>query len=99
MFVRSVFLTTALVIGFSSALAQDIGVPACDAFYKSYELCVMTKMPEAQRATFKQQIDATKNAMRQAATNSAARPQLEQSCTLQKEQLKQSLANLGCQWD
>jgi hypothetical protein len=92
-------LIIAVIAGTLPASAQDIGVPACDAFYKSYEACVMTKMPEAQRATFKQQIDAAKNAMRQAATNAATKPQLEQSCTVQKQQLSQALASFGCQWD
>jgi hypothetical protein len=99
MFRRPIFLVVAVLAGFSGASAQDIGVPVCDAFYKSYETCVMTKMPEAQRATFKQQIDAAKNAMRQAATNAASRPTLEQSCTAQKQQLSQATASLGCQWD
>jgi hypothetical protein len=82
-----------------SAMAQDIGIPACDAYYKAYEACVMTKMPEAQRATFKQQIDAGKSAMRQAASNAQARTQLEQSCTTQKQSISQAMASYKCNWD
>jgi hypothetical protein len=88
------FLLTA-----SALRAQDIGVPACDAFYKSYEACIATKMPEAQRATFKQQLEAGKTSMRQAAANPQSRAMLEQSCTAQKQQMSQALASYGCKWD
>jgi hypothetical protein len=95
---QSVF-AICLVLTTSAAQAQDIGVPACDAFYKSYEACIATKMPEAQRATFKQQLEAGKASMRQAAANPQSRAMLEQSCTAQKQQLSQALASYGCKWD
>ena len=90
-------LTTVLTV--SGASAQDIGVPACDAFYKSYEACISTKVPDAQRAMFRQQIDAGKAAMRQAAANPQSRAMLEQSCAAQKQQMTQALASYGCKWD
>jgi hypothetical protein len=89
----------ALAVSTTGAQAQDIGIPACDTFYKAYETCIMTKVPEAQRATFRQQIDAGRNAMRQAAANPGARPSLEQSCTMQRQQMSQALASYGCKWD
>jgi hypothetical protein len=82
----------------TGAMAQDTGIPACDDFYKQYEACVMTKIPEAQRATFRQQLDAGKSAIRQAAGNAAARPQLEQSCTMQKQQMAQAFKPYGCEF-
>jgi hypothetical protein len=86
------------VISLGAASAQDTGIPACDDFYKQYETCVMTKMPEAQRTTFKQQLDAGKAAIRQASGNAAARPQLEQSCTMQKQQMAAAMKPYGCEF-
>ncbi|MGL5363715.1 MAG: hypothetical protein ACRDBH_12600 [Bosea sp. (in: a-proteobacteria)] len=96
---RSVILVSAGLFLTTAAQAQEIGVPACDAFYKSYEACVATKIPEAQRATFKQQLDAGKASMRQAGANPQAKAALEQSCTMQKQQMSQALASYGCKWD
>ncbi|MGL4974549.1 MAG: hypothetical protein ACRC56_04580 [Bosea sp. (in: a-proteobacteria)] len=96
---RSFVLVSAGLYLSTGAQAQDIGVPACDAFYRSYEACVSTKIPEAQRATFKQQLDAGKASMRQAGTTPQARAALEQSCTMQKQQMSQALASYGCKWD
>jgi hypothetical protein len=86
------------VISLGAASAQDTGIPACDDFYKQYETCVMTKMPEAQRTTFKQQLDAGKAAIRQASGNASARPQLEQSCTMQKQQMAAAMKPYGCEF-
>ncbi len=81
-----------------AALAQDTGIPACDDFYKQYEACVMTRIPEAQRATFRQQLDAGRSAIRQASGNAAARPQLEQSCNMQKQQMAAGMKPYGCEF-
>jgi hypothetical protein len=99
MMLRLSFFVICLVTTTSTAWAQEIGVPACDAFYKSYEACISTKIPEAQRATFKQQLEAGKASMRQAAANPQSRAMLEQSCTAQKQQMSQALASYGCKWD
>jgi hypothetical protein len=82
----------------TSALAQDTGIPVCDDFYKQYEACITTKMPEAQRPTFRQQLDAARTAIRQASSNPAARAQLEQSCTMQKQQMGAALKPYGCEF-
>ncbi len=82
-----------------TASAQDTGIPACDDFYKAYEACISTKIPEAQRATFKQALDSGKASIKQASSNAAARPQLEQSCTMQKQQMSQAMASYNCKWD
>jgi hypothetical protein len=94
----SIIALGASLIAITAAAAQDTGIPACDDFYKQYETCVMTKMPEAQRATFKQQLDAGKAAIKQASGNAAARPQLEQSCTMQKQQMAAAMKPHGCEF-
>jgi hypothetical protein len=98
MSMRMAALSCGIVLIAASAKAQDTGIPACDDFYKQYEACVMTRIPEAQRATFRQQLDAGRAAIKQASGNAAARPQLEQSCTLQKQQIAQAMKPYGCEF-
>jgi hypothetical protein len=98
MSMRMAAMSCGVVLIATGAQAQDTGIPACDDFYKQYEACVMTKIPEAQRATFKQQIDQARAAIKQASGNAAARPQLEQSCTMQKQQMAQAMKPYGCEF-
>jgi hypothetical protein len=37
--------------------AQTTGVAACDDFLKKYEICVTSKVPAAQKATFQGQLE------------------------------------------
>jgi hypothetical protein len=94
----SIIALGASFLAIAAASAQDTGVAACDDFYTQYEACIMTKMPEAQRTMFKQQLDAGKAAIKQASSNAAARPQLEQSCTMQKQQMSQAMKPYGCEF-
>jgi hypothetical protein len=98
MSMRTAVMSCGIVLIAAGAQAQDTGIPACDDFYKQYEACVMTRTPEAQRATFRQQLDAGRAAIRQASGNAAARPQLEQSCTMQKQQMAQAMKPYGCEF-
>ena len=42
------------------ARAQSTGIAACDDFLQKYDTCVTSKLPEAQRATYKAQLDQTR---------------------------------------
>lgn len=85
-----------LVVANMPSLAQETGIPACDAFYRDYEACVGTRVPEAQRATFRQSLDQGRASIRQLSGNAQARPQLEQMCQQQKAQMTQALSAYGC---
>lgn len=90
--------TAAAVLALMSgaAMAQETGIAACDTFYRDYEACVGTRVPEAQRATFRQSLEQGRAGIRQAAGNPQARPQLEQMCQQQKVQMTQALSAYGC---
>ena len=47
----------ALLAGVTTAHAQSTGIAACDDFLTKYDACVVSKVPEAQRAMYKTQID------------------------------------------
>jgi hypothetical protein len=95
---RIIFAAVLAVASTGLASAQDSGIAACDDFYKQYEVCVSTKMPEAQRAMFKQQIDMAKAQLKEAAANPAAKAQMEQSCTAQKAQMATAMKPYGCEF-
>ena len=52
----------ALLAGVTTAHAQSTGIAACDDFLTKYDACVVSKVPEAQRAMYKTQIDQTRKA-------------------------------------
>lgn len=51
---------TALLAGVTAAHAQSTGIASCDDFLTKYDACVSSKVPEAQRAMYKTQIDQTR---------------------------------------
>jgi hypothetical protein len=63
----------ALLAGVTTAHAQSTGIAACDDFLTKYDACVVSKVPEAQRAMYKTQIDQTRKAWVDLAKNPSAK--------------------------
>ncbi|MBX9991096.1 hypothetical protein [Phreatobacter oligotrophus] len=85
--------------GATASLAQganEIGLPSCDRFITDYEACITTKVPEAQRGAFSQQITQLRGTWRELARDGQARQQLDSVCTAQSAQLRQVMAPYGC---
>lgn len=78
------------------ARAQNVGIAACDDFLTKYDTCVTSKMPEAQRATYKAQLDQTRKAWLDMAKNPSAKSTMEQSCKQTMDAIKASLQSFGC---
>jgi hypothetical protein len=76
--------------------AQSVGIAACDDFLKKYEACVTSKVPAAQQATFKGQLDQMRKAWSDAAKTPNAKTTLEGSCKQSAEQMKTSMSAFGC---
>lgn len=91
-------LAAVLCVVTSAAFAQAIGVPECDSFYDEYEACVAQRVPEAQRPTFRQQIESARQSLRTMAGNAQARPQLAATCTQSRAQMAATLRQFGCQF-
>jgi hypothetical protein len=87
-------LLTIAVAG--SARAQSTGIAACDDFLTKYDVCVTSKLPEAQRATYKAQLDQTRKAWLDMAKNPSAKSAMEQSCKQTSDAMKASLQSFGC---
>jgi hypothetical protein len=78
------------------ARAQSTGIAACDDFLTKYDTCVTSKLPEAQRATYKAQLDQTRKAWLDMAKNPSAKSTMEQSCKQTSDAMKASLQSFGC---
>jgi hypothetical protein len=92
--VAGAVLLTIAVAG--PARAQSTGIAACDDFLTKYDTCVTSKLPEAQRATYKAQLDQTRKAWLDLAKNPSAKSTMEQSCKQTSDAMKASLQSFGC---
>jgi hypothetical protein len=88
---------TLLVIAMAGpARAQSTGVAACDDFLQKYDTCVTSKLPEAQRATYKAQLDQTRKMWLDMAKNPSAKSTMEGTCKQTMDAMKTSLQSFGC---
>ena len=87
-------LLTVAVAG--PARAQSIGIAACDDFLIKYDICVTSKLPEAQRATYKAQLDQTRKIWVDMAKNPSAKSTMEGTCKQTMDAIKTSLQSFGC---
>ena len=78
------------------ARAQSTGIAACDDFLQKYDTCVTSKLPEAQRATYKAQLDQTRKMWLDMAKNPSAKSTMEGTCKQTMDAIKASLQSAGC---
>ena len=86
----------ALLAGVTAAQAQSTGIAACDDFLTKYDSCIVSKVPEAQRAMYKTQIDQTRKAWVDMAKNPSAKATMEATCKQTLDATKASLTAYGC---
>ena len=86
----------ALLAGVTAAHAQSTGIAACDDFLTKYDACVVSKVPEAQRAMYKTQIDQTRKAWVDMAKNPSVKSTMEATCKQTLDATKASLQSFGC---
>jgi hypothetical protein len=86
----------ALLAGVTTAHAQSTGIAACDDFLTKYDACIVSKVPEAQRAMYKTQIDQNRKAWIDLAKNPSAKSTMEITCKQTLDTTKASLTAYGC---
>jgi hypothetical protein len=82
----------------STSSGDSVGVPECDEYIKKYEACVNTKIPDAQRGTFKSSLDTLRKSWKDAAANPQSKAGLATGCKAALDQAKTSMASFGCAW-
>ena len=80
----------------TSAQTQSTGVAGCDEFLTKYDACVTSKLPAAQRATYKAQLDQTRKLWVDMVKDPSAKATLEATCKQTMEAIKASLQSFGC---
>ncbi|MET0406878.1 MAG: hypothetical protein ABW006_00770 [Hyphomicrobium sp.] len=85
-----------LFAGVTAAQAQSTGIAACDDFLTKYDACVVAKVPEAQRAMYKTQIDQTRKTWVDMAKNPSVKSSMEATCKQTLDATKASLTAYGC---
>jgi phosphohistidine phosphatase SixA len=86
----------ALLAAVTAARAQSTGIAVCDDFLTKYDACVVTKIPDAQRATYKTQLDQTRKAWLDMSKNPSTKATMEATCKQTMDAMKTSLTALGC---
>jgi hypothetical protein len=82
----------------TTASGDKIGVAECDEFIQKYEACVNSKVPETARSMVKANLDAMRNAWKQAAATPQGKAGLATGCKQALEQAKTSMGSYGCSW-
>ena len=78
--------------------ADKIGVPECDEYIQKWEACVNSKVPEAQRATFKSSFETLRKSWKDAAANPQGKAGLAVGCKQALDTAKQTYAAYSCAW-
>ena len=80
----------------ATAPAAQVGVVECDSFINSYENCISTKVPEANRAQFSSMVNTWRTDWKKLADNPQTRPTLVNVCKTQLENARTQMKAYGC---
>src|ERR1051326_5053368 len=80
----------------STAVAEKIGVPECDAFLTAYENCVTTKVPAQARAQFQAGMKTWHTEWKRLADNPQTKGTLAEACKRQHDAQRTALKAYGC---
>ena len=73
-----------------------VGVAECDQYITAYQVCVMEKVPEGQRATVQASLNRMRANWRRTAATPEGREGLAQTCRAAREQARQTFSAYGC---
>lgn len=78
--------------------ADKVGVPECDEYITKWEACVNSKVPEAQRATYKSSFETLRKSWKDAAANPQGKAGLAMGCKQALDTAKQTFSAYSCSW-
>jgi hypothetical protein len=84
--------------GGTTASGDKVGVAECDEYIQKVEACLTSKVPEAQRATYKSTLDTMRTTWKRAAETPQGKAALAQGCKQALDQAKASMGSFGCSW-
>jgi hypothetical protein len=80
----------------SASSGEKIGIEECDDFITKYDACVSSKVPEAQRAKYKDAIAEWRKQWKQLAANPMTKGTLASICKQAADQQNSALKGYGC---
>ena len=82
----------------TTASGDKIGVAECDEYIQKVEVCLTSKVPQAQRATYKSTLDTMRTTWKKAAETPQGKAGLAQGCKQALDQAKTTMGSYGCAW-
>jgi hypothetical protein len=82
----------------ATASGDKVGVAECDEYIQKVEACLTSKVPEAQRATYKSTLDTMRTSWKRAAETPQGKAALAQGCKQALDQATASMGSFGCSW-
>lgn len=80
----------------AAATAEKIGIEECDSYLTAYDNCISTKVPEANRAQYKQAIAASRAQWKRMAENPQSRATLASICKTAINNARVQLKDYNC---
>jgi len=91
-------ITATLATTLPAMAADDIGVPSCDSFLKTYQACVASKVAAENRGPMNTAMEQLKANWKAVAASADGKAKLDQTCKDTAEQMKKQVAALNCAW-
>lgn len=80
-------------------VSSSVGIKECDDYLAKVTACVSKNVPEAQRATFNQSVDASKKSWQELAKNEATKASLTEACKQALTIAKETFKAYNCSFD
>ena len=76
--------------------SQEIGIPECDAYIRSYESCVADKVPDTRRDALRATLNEQRNRWQTAVTSGEERAGIAEQCKSAVATAMQQMGDYGC---
>jgi hypothetical protein len=80
----------------TTTTGDKIGVAECDEYIQKVEACIMSKVPEAQRGTYKTSFETMRKQWKDAAATPQGKSGLATGCKQALDAAKQTYGSYGC---
>ena len=76
--------------------SQEIGIPECDAYIRSYESCLAEKVPDTRRDALRTTLNEQRNKWQTAVTSGEERAGIAEQCKSAVASAAQAMGDYGC---
>jgi hypothetical protein len=80
----------------NTGMTEEIGVPECDDYIRTYEACLSEKVPVDAQLRLRATLDDNRRQWRAAGKDETSRASLAEQCKSAASLAKQSMSDYGC---